>query len=163
MSTSFPIPVPPDVLITAAVLNFPGSGAVLRLLLVLMRCVHSGDTFVPITVLQEIPGCWLVVMSSPKYYNYWLQHNLELEGCPCLGMTWYILETIRGAAFFDCEELYRRVMTVLLRAFSFGTTYPQGACSIVVVMSVNCSRESRRRSVRNAKTFARHSEICVLV
>ena len=52
---------------------------------------------------------------------------------------------------------------MLLRAFSFGTTYPQGACSIIVVMSVNCSRASRRRSVRNAKTFARHSEILVLV
>ena len=28
---------------------------------------------------QEEPGYWL--MPSPKYYYYWLRHNLELEGC----------------------------------------------------------------------------------
>ena len=32
---------------------------------------------------QEVPGSWL--LSSPKYYYYWLRHNLELAGC--LGVT----------------------------------------------------------------------------
>ena len=35
------------------------------------------------SALQEVPGCWL--LSIPKYYYYWLRHNLELEGC--LGVT----------------------------------------------------------------------------
>ena len=35
------------------------------------------------SALQEVPGFWL--LSIPKYYYYWLRHNLELEGC--LGVT----------------------------------------------------------------------------
>ena len=35
-------------------LNFPGSGAILSLLLVLMRCVQSWDTFVPNTLSLRI-------------------------------------------------------------------------------------------------------------
>ena len=35
------------------------------------------------SALQKVPGCWL--LSIPKYYYYWLRHNLELEGC--LGVT----------------------------------------------------------------------------